>query len=417
LRRRPQRSAMRATRRVRDTATDPAGRPLSGAHGVDVDVLLRQTLSVVTVDRNDPDYERKRALAEGAFRRAMERRATGTTTPRTRLPSSKSEFPKLLCLDQNKWIDLARAHYDRADGAAFKQALEAVRRGVMAGRLVVPVTGANLSEAAEPSDEARRERLARFMVDLSMNHSLVATPIVLREELRRAVIGVFLERAHPETSLRAALLQRGMLSAATGNRLVIRTGDVVRDQLVTDAMYDPELSVRALTDAIDRETIERFREADRRAVGVVEETRRIDAHLSLDERRTLELTNLLEGKRSTGAALNDVLGELGVPAEAFHVWLRGDGHVRKFTDAVPGIDVIASLMLQRDLNKDHRAHPNDGKDFSFMQVALPYGNCVVAEKSWTHFARTSGLAERYGTVVETDARKLPELLEAAGCLV
>jgi hypothetical protein len=87
-----------------------------------------------------------------------------------------------------------------------------------------------------------------------------------------------------------------------------------------------------------------------------------------------------------------------------------------FTDAVPGIDVMATLMLQRDLNQEHRTHVNDGKDFSFLKVAIPYGNVVVAEKSWTHFAQASGLAERYGTVIEADARNLPELLAAAGCL-
>jgi hypothetical protein len=32
------------------------------------------------------------------------------------LPASKDDFPKCLYLDQNKWIDLARAHYARPDG-------------------------------------------------------------------------------------------------------------------------------------------------------------------------------------------------------------------------------------------------------------------------------------------------------------
>jgi len=95
-------------------------------------------------------------------------------------------------------------------------------------------------------------------------------------------------------------------------------------------------------------------------------------------------------------------------------WLREDDHLGVFANAVPGIDVTASLMLQRDVNKEHRTRRNDGKDFSFMRIAIPYANMVVAEKSWTHFARKSGLAERYETVMEADARKLPELLAAAG---
>src|SRR5579863_1914856 len=47
--------------------------PLSdGRPGVDADALLRQASSVVTLDASDPDYERKRALAEGLVRRAAQ---------------------------------------------------------------------------------------------------------------------------------------------------------------------------------------------------------------------------------------------------------------------------------------------------------------------------------------------------------
>jgi hypothetical protein len=387
--------------------------PPMRSHWVDGGGLLRQTSLIVT--RSTDDLERKSALAAAAIRRAIERCAAGTRMQWTKLPASKHEFPKLLCLDQNKWIDLARAHYDQAGGAAFKESLGSVRRGVAARKLIVPVTGANLCEVAEPADEARRERLARFMVDLSGNQALVIPPIVLHEELRSAVLRHFIHRS-PESPIRPALLQRGMFTAVTGKRLVVATGDVDRDRLVSDAMCDPEISVLALTGAIDRETVEQFREADNRGAEVVEQIRKADAHLSLDKRRTLELSNLLTGQGSTAAALSKVLRELGVAVDAFHGWLREDDHLGIFANAVPGIDVTASLMLHRDVNMEHRTHRNDGKDFSFMRIAIPYGNMVVAEKSWTHFARTSGLAERYETVMETDARKLPELLAAAGCL-
>jgi hypothetical protein len=61
------------------------------------------------------------------------------------------DYPKLLCLDQNKWIDLARAHYQKPRGTPFVKALQAVRQAVANGKRVVPITGANLYEAAEPA--------------------------------------------------------------------------------------------------------------------------------------------------------------------------------------------------------------------------------------------------------------------------
>jgi len=155
------------------------------------------------------------------------------------------------------------------------------------------------------------------MVDLSGNQALVIPPIVLREELRSAVVRYFLHRL-PESPIRPALLQPGMFAAVTGKRKVVTTGDVDCDRLVSDAIYDPEISVLALTGAIDRESIEQLREADNRSAAVVEQIRKADAHLSLDERRTLELSNLLTGQGSTAAALSKVLRELGVAEDAFH---------------------------------------------------------------------------------------------------
>src|ERR1700690_3595712 len=170
----------------------------------------------------DAEDAGKRVLAQDAVRRAAERREAGARLLPRRLPENKSQDPKLLCLDQNKWIDLGRAHYGKEGGAPFRAALETVRAAIAAGKLVVPVLGANLYEAAEPMDEGRRQRLARFMVDLSENHSLVNHQVVLRWELRRAVLGLFLKRPAVR-AIRPALMRFGMFAAATGREPVIKT--------------------------------------------------------------------------------------------------------------------------------------------------------------------------------------------------
>jgi hypothetical protein len=86
------------------------------------------------------------------------------------------------------------------------------------------------------------------------------------------------------------------------------------------------------------------------------------------------------------------------------------------TNDTPGIDVEATLMLHRDRNQEHRTHRNDGKDFAFLKVAIPYANIVVTERSWAHVANSSGLAAKYGTVVTADASELPRLLREMGCI-
>ncbi len=107
------------------------------------------------------------------------------------LPESKGDFPKLLYLDQNKWIDLARAHYGRPDGEPFMDALKAVRAATESGRLIAPFSMVNAVEAMIPRDAGRRERLARFMADLSGGRTVLPFPTVFRWEIRNAVHGLF----------------------------------------------------------------------------------------------------------------------------------------------------------------------------------------------------------------------------------
>ncbi|MDP9149242.1 MAG: hypothetical protein M3O36_04770, partial [Myxococcota bacterium] len=246
------------------------------------------------------------------------------------------------------------------------------------------------------------------------NHSLVNHVVVMREELRRGVLTLFLGRRSP-SPLRASLLQRGMFAAITGKYPIVETGEPELDGLVGDALYDPDLAVAAIVKFRDRTSVESFREKDREAAGVVESIRKVDAHLTVDDRRKLELGNLLR-EGSVADMLDEALLATGVDQKTFRSWLEDDSHQAAFTNAVPGINVTSTLMLARDQNQGHRTHPNDGKDFSFFQVAVPYSNILVAEKSWSHFAVSSGLAKLYGTLVLRDARAIPEALKDAGCL-
>jgi hypothetical protein len=210
-------------------------------------------------------------------------------------------------------------------------------------------------------------------------------------------------------------MQRGHYAATMGKYPKVETGDPDVDQIVLEAMYAPELAVATIVRGVERETLAKLREQDRHATTVVERIRKIDANLSPSQRRPLELKNLL-ADGATASMLDEIVVQLGAEVPAFRAWLALDDNLKTFTDDVPAIDVTATLMLHRDANQAHRTHPNDGKDFAFFQVAVPYANVVVAEKSWTHFAVASGLAKRHDTSVVSDATRLPTILRDAGCI-
>ncbi len=322
-------------------------------------------------------------------------------------PATKSEFPRVLCLDYCKWIDLARAHHCHRDGTQFQEALASIREAIASGRLVVPVLGANSLEVAEPYDEARRQRTAEFMVSLSGNHSMLNPDALLRLEFLAAIRELFL--GSQVVPFRQEIVRWGMGGAIqTRDRGNLKPA---HDDLIQQVLNEPEISVYFMVHGTDRSTVERGRLADRKFVQSAQKAR--NAGLDVKTRTTAEFWNVLKSG-SASVIMNEVLDELGVTEEVFSDWL--DENLVSFCSNVPSLNVVTKLMLTRDEDPNHKTLPNDLKDLSFLEQAVPHANIVVAERSWTHFVQRTSLGSEYGTTVLSKTNEIPRVLREQGCL-
>lgn len=360
------------------------------------------------------DFGLSEELVAKLLVRVAARTERGEARPEIRLPLSKSDFPKLLCLDFNKWIDLARAHHKLPLGESFVAALDAVRRGIASGRLVVGLTGANVDEVMKPDSLEQRRVMANFMVDLSANHSLVHHREVVLVELRRTVQQLYLARP-VSVDVRSRILQRGVHAALVGHPPpTVRGLPVAIAKLLADVGSEPEMSVSLLTAEGGHNIVREGRAENRAVAAALGAVRKNDAHRSLDERFQMEIPNLLEG--ALGEALvAEVLEPLNIDPPAFFGWLREPRNALAVRAAVPGLEVMGTLMFTRDRNADNPAHENDGDDFALLQVAIPYANIVVTENSWAHIARQARLDRRFGSVILARLHDLPLALAQAGC--
>src|SRR6266567_3913160 len=250
---------------------------------------------------NIPDFD---AVLKRVLLRVRE--VSNTVASDLLLPQDKLGIPKLLCLDQNKWIDLARAEYGHRDGTKYAAALADVRAAVTRGTLIVPITATNLAEVAEPRNVERRTRLAKFMVDLSGNRSLVSPDTVLRVEFRRAVELLFLKKPDAAPVPRRKLVRKGMMFAF-GKEPSIQTGDPQLDELVERALLEPEVSVLTLVHATDEQAMAQMRAMDEKA-RLVADRARISRH-KRDAQRLVELKNLLMHRGTVATALRQVLAK------------------------------------------------------------------------------------------------------------
>ena len=134
------------------------------------------------------------------------------------LPRSKDDFPKLLILDQNQWVFLSNAHYGNPQGEQFKEALAAVRKAAITGKIIVPISMINVLEMDANGSADRRMRLAQFMVDLSCNHSISSYMTIRPWEVRNALFDFF-GLSEPYV-IRCSLVSEG-LNNAFGQELTV----------------------------------------------------------------------------------------------------------------------------------------------------------------------------------------------------
>lgn len=260
----------------------------------------------------------------------------------------------------------------------------------------------NLLEVFEPVDQGRRERLARFMVDLSGNCSMLHPRDVERSELEQAVRWLFVREEGGQFP-RHQLTAWGMGYALSRTR---------QDDLVSQALAEPEGSVLAMVHMMDRDAVAAGRAMDERAAAAARRAR--TPGLTEAERRVAEIHNLYLTDGRTLDVLSQIIAELGIDPHAFSTWLASN--VVALAARVPGTDVQGCLLLARDRSQHNATHRNDLKDFIFLKAAIPHGNIVVTENLWTHLARQEGLDRKYGTSVISDARELPEQLRLQECL-
>jgi hypothetical protein len=348
------------------------------------------------------------------FRRVEGRLARAEGHPSVHIPVNKSEFPKLVCLDQNKWIELARVHYRKVTDLGAQRALDGIREAVFAGTIVVPIMTSNLIEAGEPNDEERRHRIASFMVEMSRNFSWSHPKTTDTQEAERSIRQHILEEREV-AAVRPNLIRWGIDAATFGKVMKVDTDDRFLEVIAGQAMHEPEFSVLWLMHASDRTTVGNLRVFDVEGAAKIDGIRRSSGNATADRRRPHEMFHLLSSG-SFAEKVHEILKRLQVPASVFETWLVDGGRLLQLTNDMPAVDVEFVLLAARDRNTQDRTHPNDFKDMMFLKQAIPYANIVVTENRWAHLANATGLAEKYGTRVIASLDDLPQALNEERCV-
>lgn len=94
-------------------------------------------------------------------------------------------------LDQNKWIDLARAAEGDLSGARYAEVLDVARVCVDADDVSFPLDAGRYMETAKRGNWASRQELATTMAGLSRFHAMAPPSVVVPAEIDAALHGRF----------------------------------------------------------------------------------------------------------------------------------------------------------------------------------------------------------------------------------
>lgn len=94
---------------------------------------------------------------------------------------------KIVYLDQNHWIELSKAAYQRRALPETASVLEALRASAQSGSACFPLSLGHYIETLKQQAPDRRSRLAAFMLALSRGSTVAPPHVVLRHEMQVAL--------------------------------------------------------------------------------------------------------------------------------------------------------------------------------------------------------------------------------------
>jgi hypothetical protein len=318
-------------------------------------------------------------------------------------------------LDQNKWIDLARAATGRAEGGRFVEALAAARDAVAAGTAVFPLDLYRYWETSKRGRDRSRNDVVDVMRELS------------RQQTMALPLGIL------DMELDAALQRRFGRPEFVRQQTVFGTG---LRHITGDQMNWPKPDYSALPDGGASVPDDRRTQLELALIEVIEEhlhragpdtfrAAGFDLAVADHGKRFVEFENKVAASIAEhgltggavdqavrGADLGDIrpaaasaLDRIGLTWEEF-IERATVADLMRFMDDLPTRYVTNVMRSAKHRQTEQRWEPNDFIDVVALPVAAVYCDVVVTERQWVHRLRQGKVDQRYDTVLLTDTADL-----------
>ncbi len=318
-------------------------------------------------------------------------------------------------LDENKWIDLARAVSGHPQGEKFNTVAMMVAAAVSHSEASFPLSAGHMFETWKQKSGRRRREVATTMLTISKNHAIAPHWQLVPGEIDRALRRRF---GRPINCLPIRPFGQGITHRS--GRYAPPIPETLRAHVLAS---EPSLSQSELSDAIDLILLAGPRE-DLPIAGVASPPTKPAQDFAREQNEQVQrfIDHAADkDMRRRGVAARELIGmqdvlEAGL-ARANVSWHElmelGASEVTAFMLDLPSRAAGLELMWRQFDNQQTEWKPNDLIDIGYLSSAVAYCDVVVTERKWMHMLNQSGVSKRLGAIVISDLNDLTELLVSA----
>ena len=312
---------------------------------------------------------------------------------------------RVLFLDQNKWIDIARVAKGDSALAPLRPVYERLCEDVDRGSLIAPLTVSHIIETAKRNDVMSRMDVANVQARLSKGFVYRSRKARLLVEIRNALHIAFSES--PEDLPSNWAIVPGFMQAFETFDTLVAAPDNARTSRLINQHIDPAHQyldyMQHQDDGRRRLAVRAFSDESKALLARIEERRALMTGSSMDMRYRAYAARLFLDHQGFVAHMLEVIGHTVEEMKA----LGGEAIVQ-FVRDVPTLSVEAEIAARLE-SQTGPLDVNDIRDSLSFYTAIPYSERLVAEKNFTSLARQAKLQEKYNVT-------LHEKLEELQCL-
>lgn len=341
-----------------------------------------------------------------------------------------SRPPKLVYLDLNHWIALAKTLAGHRDGKALEDVLSACVAAVDGGSAVFPISDTIYFEISKIGPYRQRRNLREVIEKVSGYMVVTSRSVVSTHEIE-ALLDL-LVGPNPEPINTMDYLDWGVARAfgmVGGFGVKSESGEDVTSEIRASHRDGPEAFDLALDEAefkLNRKSLEgpspdeepelrrlgwdpngAFRVAKRRAQQEIEQVGRFDEDPQWRRGRIRDVVAARELLIEINEALFRGLSKRSTDLE--EVFPRAD-ETRRAMSSMPSFDVAVTIKTAYHCDPAHRWTTNDIADIDALGSTLPYCDIVVTDKAAASNVSRAKLADRLDTVVLARLSDLPNHL-------